>query len=348
MPLPVKDPFKLHKISLRPLLRALSAEEVKALFKELESVDQNEFITFLYRQGLAQMWLAFLLKQESVPAEFEETMQALKKNAIAIAADQLMQQFILAETRNTFEKAGIKYLVFKGANLRHTIYADPTHRTVCDIDILIRDEQKPEAIRSLEKAGFSAHHTAENISHETSLTKKHVNIDLHWHLMRPGRTRIDLNDYLFDQRQAYGGFQGLSNQASLLVMLIHPAITKYVNGHASSLHHLVDIHRLAQSEDINWEALIEMLSRSGTKTAAWASLTWLNMLADKPVYEDLANQLRPGGLKARWLSCWLRNNLNVKLAERKLILRACFSLALQDNAKDTFNALMTLALTLKR
>ena len=106
-----------------------------------------------------------------------------------------------------------------------------------------------------------------------------MGINLHWHLLRPGRTRIDLNNYLFAQRQAFGEFAGLSNEAALLVMLIHPAITKYVNGSASSLRHLVDMHRLAQSDGINWDRLIEMLSASVTRTAAWASLAWLHMLA---------------------------------------------------------------------
>jgi hypothetical protein len=160
--------------------------------------------------------------------------------------------------------------------------------------------------------------------------------------MRPGRTRIDLNDYLFEQRQSFGEFVGLSNEASLLIMLIHPAITKYVNGSASSLRHLVDIHRLAQCDDINWERLIDMLDKSGTRTAAWASLTWLQMLTDEPMYEDLTDQLKPGGLKARWLRYWMGKNLNTKLAEKKMIIRAGFSLMLQDNWKDVFNAMSTL------
>ncbi len=175
---------------------------------------------------------------------------------------------------------------------------------------------------------------------------KDVCIDLHWSLLRPGRTRIDLNDYLFAQRRTFGEFDGLSNEAGLLVMLIHPAITKYVNGSASSLRHLVDIHRLAQCDDINWERLMEMLNTSGTRTAAWASLSWLRMLADDLVYqdryEDLAAQLRPGGLKARWLNYWMGNNWNVKLEDHKLLIRGGFSLVLQDSLKDAFRALATL------
>jgi len=147
---------------------------------------------------------------------------------------------------------------------------------------------------------------------------------------------------LFGQRQTFGEFAGLSNEAALLVMLIHPAITKSVNGSASSLIHLLDMHRLAQSDDINWDQLIATLRTSGTRTAAWASLAWLQMLADRPIYADLTGQLRPGRLQAGWLRYWLGKNLNVKLAERKLIVRSGFSTALQDSLKDSVRAIFVL------
>jgi len=336
------DRFYLHKVALRPLLCSLNNEEITTLFKTLESIDLEKFVAFLRNQGLAQLWLDYLLSQDSLPNTFEEIVRSLKQDALNTAAGQLMQRVVLQDTRDALLEAGIDYLVFKGAHLRHTLYADPTHRPVCDIDILVRDERKLDAVKALLGAGFSAYHKAENISHETSLFKKNVCIDLHWHLLRPGRTRIDLNDYLFGQRQPFGEFVGLSNEAALLVMLIHPAITKYVNGSASSLRHLVDIHRLAQSDDINWDRLIATLRTSGTRTAAWASLAWLQMLADEPIYEDLAHQLWPGRLQAGWLLYWLGMNLNVKLSERKLVIRSGFSMALQDSLKDSVRAICVL------
>ena len=93
---------------------------------------------------------------------------------------------------------------------------------------------------------------------------------------------------------------------------------------------------------LDWDRLIEMLSVSGTRTAAWASLAWLQMLVDEPIYEDLASQLRPGSLQAGWLRYWMGKNLNVKLAERKLIVRCGFSIALQDSLKDSVSAIFVL------
>ena len=102
------------------------------------------------------------------------------------------------------------------------------------------------------------------------------------------------------------------------------------------------MHRLAQRADINWGRLTDMLSRSGTRTAAWASLTWLQMLVDEPIHEDLASQLKPGSLQAGWLRYWMGKNLNVKLSERKLIVRSGFSIALQDSLKDSVSAIFVL------
>ncbi len=338
---PGNDPFHLHRLALRPLLHTLDRQQTTALFSELELLDPTDFIIFVHQQGLAQMWLPFL-QAHALPSNWQTTIGDLKQDALTTAASQLMQRKASADTHQAFRDAGIDYLVFKGANLRDTIYDDPTHRPVCDIDILVREESKFDAIKALQQAGFSSHHLAENISHETSMLRQGVWLDLHWHLLRPGRTRIDLNDYLFSQRRAFGKLQGLSNEASLLVMLIHPAISKYVNGTASSLRHLVDIHRLAQQDDIDWERLVAMLEAAGTKTAAWASLAWLNMLSDAPMYADLAGQLRPSGLKARWLGYWMGKGLNRKFAERRVVLRVGFSLMLQDNLKDVVHAVRTL------
>ncbi len=165
---PSNDPFHFHKAALRPLLRSLDEQGTTALFKTLESLELEAFVAFLYRQGLTQLWLEFLLRQDSLPSTFEAIIRSLKHEALNTAANQLMQRVVLQDTRDALLDAGIDYLVFKGAHLRHTLYADPTHRPVCDIDILIRDKCKLDAVKALLQAGFSAHHKAENISHETS------------------------------------------------------------------------------------------------------------------------------------------------------------------------------------
>ena len=88
---PATIPFCSHKVSLRPLLRCLNKQETTALFKTLESVEREEFVAFLYRQGLAQLWLEFLLAQDSLPNAFEAIIASLKQDAINTAAKTMQK-----------------------------------------------------------------------------------------------------------------------------------------------------------------------------------------------------------------------------------------------------------------
>jgi len=83
---PNNNPFRLHKAALQPLQRTLNQKESTALFTQLESFDQKDFTIFLHHQGLAQMWLPFLLQQETLPNKWEETLKDLKHDALNIAA----------------------------------------------------------------------------------------------------------------------------------------------------------------------------------------------------------------------------------------------------------------------
>jgi hypothetical protein len=334
--------FYIHKVALRPLIYPLDEQGIIDLFKSIESIGLERFFTFLRTQGLAQLWLQFLLNQESTPKEYEKHIIGFKKDALYIAADQLMQRVVLQTTHDAFKNAGVEYLVFKGAHLRHIIYTDPTHRTVCDIDVMVQEPQKLDAIKALLQNGFCAHHVAKNISVETSLVSKNVCIDLHWHFLRQGRTRINLNDYLFNQRQSFDGFQGLNNEAALLVALVHPSITEYVNGSASSLRRLVDIHRLMLRDNINWKSLVDTLDKSGVRSAAWASLVWLQILTGEVINESMMEKLKPGPLKSWWLRTWMTNDLNRKMNSHRWIIHIFFNLLLQDRISDAIRAVTTL------
>ena len=62
-------------------------------------------------------------------------------------------------------------------------------------------------------------------------------------------------DWFFDHRLDANGFQALDDTASLLVMLIHPAITKYLLSPTSMLIHLVDQSRLIARGNVDWNEL---------------------------------------------------------------------------------------------
>ncbi|HEX6231075.1 MAG TPA: nucleotidyltransferase family protein, partial [Actinomycetota bacterium] len=54
---------------------------------------------------------------------------------------------------DAFEEEGIRFAVLKGASVAHTAYEDPSLRSFCDLDLLVRSEEYPRACALLERLG---------------------------------------------------------------------------------------------------------------------------------------------------------------------------------------------------
>jgi hypothetical protein len=261
---------------------------------------------------------------------------------LQMAAQQLKERQNLGMIHRLFEAQDIPYFIFKGANLRYTLYQNQTLRSACDIDVMVPEPRKLEAVNCFIGEGFELQVKPENTSHEVSLNKSGVCIDLHWHLLRPGRARQGVVAWLFEHREKFEGFEGLDATASLLVTLVHPAITKYLLSPTSILMHQVDQARLIQGGKVDWEELAQALSRYGMRTAAWSSLYVLEKLGGITAPDGFAERIQPGGLHRWYLKNWIDRDWISKWFERPWLVAGFFSLALQDNLKDAYRALRSL------
>jgi hypothetical protein len=343
------DRFLWHRLALKPCLGWLSKAESDELLSQIEDIGLQDFFSFLRKNRLEQLWREYLasLDLQDLPEQFEPWLAMLREQALPMAAQQLKERKYLAVIHRLFEAQNIPYFIFKGANLRYTLYQNQTLRSSCDIDVFVPQTQKLQAAKSLVNEGFELLVKPENVSHEVSLTREGVGIDLHWYLLRPGRTRIDLGDFLFANREKFSdGFWGLNHKASLLVMLVHPAFAKHLASPDSMLIHMVDLHRLLNISTEDWRVVTEILKESGTRTAAWASMRVLFNYTDNDagleLAKDMASSIEPGKLHRRYIDCWIKNDLIRRLWKHPLLIRAGFSLALQDNLKDVYRALRSL------
>jgi hypothetical protein len=164
-------------------------------------------------------------------------------------------------------------------------------------------------------------------------------MDLHWHLFRPGRARPGLDEWLFEHVEDHAGIPGLDATASLLVMLVHPAITKYLISPTSMLIHAVDQARLIQCGKVDWDELREALLRSGTRTAAWASLYVLQHLYDVEAPDGFAQRIQPGRSHRAYLRLWINRGWISRAFHHRWLVAGTFSLALQDSFGDVLMAL---------
>jgi hypothetical protein len=304
-------------------------------------IDEREFATFLHRQRLQAAWLE-LIEQAGEKEELSSLVVHLRNAAKTWALLELPQQRLMAEAHRLLTDAGIEYFFAKGAHLRHVIYENPLERSAIDIDLFVKEADRERAIEAFAKAEFEARPLAETISHELKLTRHNGDIDLHWHLFRPGRTRPGVLDWLFSRRERFGEFQGLDDTASLFVMLVHPAITKYLLSPTSMLIHQVDQARLIERGRVDWDVLERALDRFGARTAAWASLYVLRILGGIRAPNDLEDKLSPGRFHRWYLQQWIDRAWISRWFERRWLVAGFFSLALQDSAFDAIGALRAL------
>jgi hypothetical protein len=150
------------------------------------------FAEFVLAQDLGALWHHTLQSAGLLDSLPPATKEALREARMAAAMGYLAQRAALDELDRLFDSAGIRWVAIKGSHVRELVYPDPALRPASDIDILIAPADRRRAAQALLDAGYSVHAEPANISHEATFSRGAVDIDLHWHMLRPGRTRIDL------------------------------------------------------------------------------------------------------------------------------------------------------------
>ena len=332
--------YFINHLALFPITN--STYDEKILYRPIENTGEENFIEFLVYNGLAVIWSEYISQSQTKFVFNAELIEKLNREKLYSAAQLIRQKLILYELHIIFEKNNIEYILFKGGDLRDTIYKHPALRPVTDLDILVPEQESKRAIKLLVDAGFELNVKPENVSHETNLIKDSVTIDLHWHILRPGRTRIELTSYLFRNKVINNHHWGLNPQASLAIMLIHPVITKYLNSPVSMLIHTVDLHFLITKYDINWDEIEKIMSDAGTRKAAWCTLYWYKQMTGNSTIEKQLELFKPAFLNEIYLRFWIDHGLVQKLWNTRILIKIFFGLAIQDNLSDKINALINL------
>ena len=329
------DNFDMKKLAVVPILATSNHQNTSVLLESINSVGGERFFDFVIDNRLAPLWFDYLINSGIADQIAPAIVENLKRQKLNGAALHLMQTRVMNQVHQIFEEENVPYLVFKGAGLRHTIYDDPIHRPAADIDILVNAADRTKAVACLAKAGFNFFCKKHDISHELTLSRDSVAIDLHWALLHPGRVRLDMNEYLFDNRIQSQQFWVLNNRASLFVMLMHPVFTKHLNSPFSLLIHLVDLHKLIRAEEHDWNHMIDILERAGCKTVAWCSLYWLEKITGSSAPAEVTTRLQPGYAKKQCLCFWIDRMRSERLTNIEFQTMRLFSLILHDSIRDT-------------
>lgn len=102
---------------------------------------------------------------------------------------------VLGEAVDVLAAAGVPVILLKGIAYAGTVYPDPAHRPMSDIDLLVRPSDIALAERTLARLGYwrAGGAAQESVTrHAITLKRRDGSIDLHRHILHAGRSRIDL------------------------------------------------------------------------------------------------------------------------------------------------------------
>lgn len=334
--------YTMHRIALLPFITDEPGAWIAEVRRWINNNDEQTLAAFLVQQGLAPQWHSLVHGNGSQAILSEQGQETLRLAALNAAQIYLIQKHCLRTVNDTLESNGIIHVVFKGAHLREILYRQPHNRTACDIDLLVSPQDKHQTIKAIVDKGFELQVSATSISHEATLVKDQVGIDIHWDILRPGRTRKPMTPGILQQRKQFGSHWGPSTEHSLFLMLVHPVITKYATSPLSTINRLLDIILFIHQENIDWESLRAMLASSGLQTAAWIMLEWLRQVTGVTPPPDFIHAIEPGPLKRRYLGAWLAGDYSTRLLRYHTIIRAAFTLPAHDTLNDVVRATRSL------
>lgn len=326
-----------RRMALLPTDADVNAQD---LLEQL-SAGGPEFAEALRDLGLAAAWHSAVDTPDLKRQLPESTVQLLQRARIEATARYMAQQGALHELDRVFEDAGIAYALMKGVAIREVLFDDPSVLQASDLDVLVAPADRVRAVALLVQAGYTMHLDSGNISHEVTLQSPIADIDLHWNILRPGRTRIDLTAELLSRRVRVNGFWALSRMDSTFIMLTHPAFAKYVCSPNMGLARVLSFLLWIQKVDCDWNGVVELLERTGLNAAAWTMLGWYTACAPAalvPVLSRLRAPLRPSRLRAAYLEFWLRHDLPTRFINRPVFIQFGLTAFLHDGAGDALLA----------
>ncbi|MBU1564289.1 MAG: nucleotidyltransferase family protein [Proteobacteria bacterium] len=327
------DPYRFQRLALLATEDSLPINKIRIALQSLSEVEQQQLYALIIKQGLQFFWLESLHELPDLPF-VSVWRKTLKEQCFKDTTRYLAQKKAIFEVDRLFTEENIPYAIFKGAHIREVIYRNPAFRSSADIDLLVSPNDKIRAIHALCSNGYNLIANLANVSNEVSLIKDNVHLDLHWHIMRPGRTRVNLTDHFLQSRQKCDFFWALDNEMTLLVLLTHPVFTEYSTGPHSSIVKLADLRRWITKEEINWQRLLYLLEGSGMKTAAWITATLLADLTEYRLPASIFKALRPKKLKRFLLQQWLDLNLSLRFTNYPNFPKYIFTLLAHDSLND--------------
>jgi Uncharacterised nucleotidyltransferase len=214
----------------------------------------------------------------------------------------------LESVARALDGSGRPWLVVKGPVLATLAYDDPGDRLYEDLDLVVRAEDLPAALRGLEEAGGRV--TDLNWPLMLSLRRAELPMalaggmvgDLHWHLLVTpnARARFDLPLVeLFERRRTVRlggtGVATLDGVDGLVYLCLHASLAG-----GGQLVWLKDLDQTMRRQELDWDDLVRRARRYRADLVAAMQLERARVVLGAPVPRSVPAALAGGRAWWRW------------------------------------------------
>lgn len=155
------------------------------------------------------------------------------------------------QLQTILEKRGVDCIPLKGINIRN-YYPDILLRTMCDLDILYREEQNETMKSALEEAGYRLQ--AEGIKHDHFVNDYGVHVEMHREMVEAGTSYREYYQNIWDKVRKVEGYQHifkLSPEDEYIFVIVHMK-EHFIRGEAE-LKMLTDVYVMQKQCDLDKE-----------------------------------------------------------------------------------------------
>jgi hypothetical protein len=238
------------------------SDQLEAAFREFEKFgsldDLNEgtlrLIPYLYRrlekEGITSQQIGIL---KGIYTRYWYLHQMFRAKSLNICRDVLKE---------------IPFLVLKGQAFHSLLYGnDPPTRPGEDTDVLVRIEDRGEALRRFIASGFQKkvpRLTRELLTMHpsVSLVRSGVEIDLHWDISPP-TAGVDTSKVFFRDAVELASTSSLFLTASANHHLAHTLVHGWGRNEVSPIRWVLDAARLVNHPDVDWASFAENVNELG-------------------------------------------------------------------------------------
>jgi hypothetical protein len=250
------------------------------------NTDWNLFIDLAMHHRIYPLLYSKLKKNDSVPSF---VLQILSKHYKRNTFQMLQLCKEMTDVSKILIEHEVRSIFLKGPVLAGELYQDISHRTSCDLDVLVPIDQLEKVNELLRMRGYTEDEYISTVlgdwkwrhHHRTYFhSQKNIKLEIHWRL-NPGPAKEPNFNELWERKEKskltnYPVYH-LGREDLFLFLVSHGARHGW-----SRIRWLVDIHQIIE-KDINWNELMELLKRNYYLHSAGQAIVLTTELFNNPL-----------------------------------------------------------------